>query len=403
MPGFQAILFYSLVCISPGTDWVMSMDNVAGGMIEAASRLLDALDPAQSKLANRPFPDDEERQLWFYTPTDHGGLPLASMSAAQHRLVHQLVASGLSTPGYVTAAAIMGLENILDQLEGFRVDFGRERGRDPFLHYITIFGTPSAGGTSSNPGAGGTWAWRFAGHHLSLHFLIRDGEVVASTPNFFGADPADSPLLGPHLHRPLAAIEDLGRELFRDLGEGKRELALISPVAPVDLVSANRPIVSEGDYPLPIKDLWRKRFRDELGDQVVAMQATAEDALGLKGEHLDRLSFTKKPKGIATGDLNPGQVDILRELIGCYLNRLPDALADAQLDLVEKEFGRLKFAWAGADERHQPHYYRIQGERLFIEYDNTQRGANHIHAVWRDLANDFGGDVLARHYAEHDH
>jgi hypothetical protein len=27
-------------------------------------------------------------------------------------------------------------------------------------------------------------------------------------------DPAVSPLLGPHLHRPLAAAEDLGRELF---------------------------------------------------------------------------------------------------------------------------------------------------------------------------------------------
>lgn len=366
--------------------------TIAKRMTEAASRLLDALDQAQRKIARRPFPDDEERRLWFYTPTDHGGLPLAAMRAGQHRLVHQLVASGLSTPGYVTAAAIIGLENILDQLEGWRVDFSRERGRDPLLYYITIFG---------NPGAEGAWAWRFGGHHISLHFLIVDGEVVASTPNFFGADPANSPLLGPHLHRPLAAAEDLGRELFRDLDDAKREQALISSVAPVDLVSANRPVLSEGDYPLPIRDLWRKRFRDDLGRQVVAMQTSAEDALGLTGEHLDSLSFTRQPKGIGTDDLNHGQIDTLRELIGCYLNRLPDALADAQANLVEEEFKKIRFAWAGEDEPHQPHYYRIQGDRLFIEYDNTQRGANHIHAVWRDLANDFGGDVLARHYADH--
>ncbi|MGI9493560.1 MAG: DUF3500 domain-containing protein [Geminicoccaceae bacterium] len=366
---------------------------LAGKMAEAATELVSALDQAQYQTACRPFPDDDERRLWFYTPTDHGGLPLSAMSSTQHRLVHRLVATGLSREGYATMAAIMGLENILDHLEGWRVDFTRERGRDPLLYYVTIFGEPGAA----------AWGWRFGGHHVSLHHTIIDGEVVASTPNFFGADPADSPLLGPHLHRPLAAAEDLGRELFRDLDETKRDKALISPVAPVDLVSANRPHVSEGDYPLPIPDLWRNRFRDELGKRVATMQAEAEDALGLTGEHLDRLSFTREPKGIVTADLSHGQIDILRELVGCYLNRLPDTLADAQAALVEKEFKKIRFAWAGGDERYQPHYYRIQGERLFIEYDNTQRGANHIHAVWRDLANDFGGDVLARHYAEHSH
>jgi hypothetical protein len=34
-----------------------------------------------------------------------------------------------------------------------------------------------------------------------------------------------------------------------------------------------------------------------------------------------------------------------------------------------------------------------------IEYDNTQDQANHIHSVWRDLRRDFGGDLLAQHYA----
>jgi hypothetical protein len=133
------------------------------------------------------------------------------------------------------------------------------------------------------------------------------------------------------------------------------------------------------------------------------MQSQGEKKLGLREEHLDRLSFARTPKGIATAELNAGQIGILRELIGCYLDRLPESLADRQKALVENEFKQITFAWAGSDERHQPHYYRIQGERLFIEYDNTQRDANHIHAVWRDLANDFGGDVLARHYAESDH
>jgi hypothetical protein len=39
---------------------------------------------------------------------------------------------------------------------------------------------------------------------------------------------------------------------------------------------------------------------------------------------------------------------------------------------------------------------------LLAEYDNTQRGANHVHTVWRDPRHDFGVDVLSAHY-EHGH
>ena len=42
---------------------------------------------------------------------------------------------------------------------------------------------------------------------------------------------------------------------------------------------------------------------------------------------------------------------------------------------------------------------RSRGPSLLIEYDNTQDQANHIHSVWRDLRRDFGGDLLAQHYA----
>jgi Protein of unknown function (DUF3500) len=367
---------------------------VAGRMAEAAAMLIESLDRAQRRIACRPFPDEDERRLWYYTPTDHGGLPLAAMGPIQRRNVHRLVASGLSTPGYVTVAVIIGLENVLDQLEGWSVDFGRERGRDPLLYYITIFG---------EPGGGAPWGWRFGGHHVSLHYTIIGGEVVASTPNFLGADPADSPLLGPHLHRPLAAAEDLGRELFRALGEEQRARALVSRVAPADLVGGNRPRLEAGDRPLGTPEIWRRRFEGRLAELVADIQSGMEATLGLQDAHLEAVSFTAAPKGIAASMLDPGQTSILRELIGCYLARLPDQLADQQARLVEREFERLGFLWAGGAERGEPHYYRIQGERVLIEYDNTQRGANHIHTVWRDLANDFGGDALARHYAQSRH
>ena len=53
---------------------------------------------------------------------------------------------------------------------------------------------------------------------------------------------------------------------------------------------------------------------------------------------------------------------------------------------------------AGSDRPKHGHYYAIRGPRLLVEYDNTQNGANHIHAVWRDPTNDWGEDLLAAHY-----
>ena len=40
---------------------------------------------------------------------------------------------------------------------------------------------------------------------------------------------------------------------------------------------------------------------------------------------------------------------------------------------------------------------RVQGPRLLVECDNTQRAGNHIHTVWRDPYRDFGRDPLADH------
>ena len=90
---------------------------------------------------------------------------------------------------------------------------------------------------------------------------------------------------------------------------------------------------------------------------------------------------------------------MLRRLLDLYLHRLPDEVADAEAAKVSgASFDALSFAWAGSTEPGEPHYYRVQGTSLLVEYDNTQRGVNHVHSVWRDFEHDFGGDVLSDHY-----
>jgi hypothetical protein len=83
--------------------------------------------------------------------------------------------------------------------------------------------------------------------------------------------------------------------------------------------------------------------------------------------------------------------DLLEELVSTYSGRVPTGLAP-ELDLRE-----VHLAWAGSIAIGEPHYYRLQGPRFLAEWDNTQRGANHGHSVWRDPVNDVGLDVLTTH------
>ncbi len=366
------------------------MSGLADSMATAAAAFLASLDGAQRVRAAWPFPSDEERPRWFYTPTDHGGLTLHQMQARQQQLALRLVASGLSRAGYVTVATIMGLENILDELEGWGTGFDRERGRDPGLYYVRVFGTPEPGGT---------WSWRFGGHHVSINHLVVEGEPAAATPCFLGADPASSPLLGPHPLRPLAGAEDIARDLVRALDPIQAGHAIVSTVPPVDLVGANRPQLAEGQLPLPLPEIWRGRFAEPLDSALAATQRRAEETVGLRPEHLEAVRYTAEPKGLAAHSLTATQRQILHALLDVYLHRLPDELADAEAAKYAGDgLDALSFLWAGGTAEGEPHYYRIQGPRLVVEYDNTQRNVNHVHAVWRDPVNDFGADVLGAHY-----
>lgn len=368
----------------------MPRTALANLMAERASAWLASLDDNQRKLATGAITDTDERHRWFYTPTDHGGLTLSAMRPAQQRLVFQLVASGLSRAGYVTVSTIIGLDNVLDELEGWVMNWGRERGRDPGMYYARVFGDPVPGGT---------WSFRFGGHHVSLHHTVVDGAVASVTPCFLGADPASSPLLGPHPLRPLAGAEDYGRELVQSLTADQRRLAILSPVAPVDLVGANRSFLTEGDTAVPLSEIWRDHFTGDLKARVEQIQQIMESRFGLEPHHLDLVSYSATPKGIPGSQLTAPQQQAMRKLLDVYVGRMPDALAVLEADkYAGTHINDLFFMWAGGLEPGIGHYYRIQGPRLWVEYDNSARDANHAHTVWRDPEGDFAHDTLAEHY-----
>jgi hypothetical protein len=153
--------------------------------------------------------------------------------------------------------------------------------------------------------------------------------------------------------RALTAEEALAREFVTGLSAAQRAIANVDPVAPPDILSGNG--------------------------------ARAEVA-GI-------------PVGIRQGDLGQPQQEGLESLIRHYLGRARDEVAAADWDrIADTGLAAITFAWAGPLEPGRGHYYAVRGPSFLVEYDNTQNGANHIHAVWRDLTNDWGADALADHY-----
>ncbi|WP_327108275.1 DUF3500 domain-containing protein [Nonomuraea glycinis] len=359
--------------------------EVAKRMAEAALAWLDSLDADQRAVAVGPPPGagdaaEAERTRWFYTPTDHGGLTFHQQRPAQHRLVMRLVATGLSEAGYTTVATVLGLENVLDHVEGFSVNWGRERTRDPGMYYLRVFG---------EPGGPQPWGWRFGGHHVSLNNLVVDGRVAATTPCFLGADPAASPLLGGATLRPLGTAEDLARELVRSLRPELAARAVLLARAPDDIVAGNSAQV--GDRVVRRSELWRP------GTHIP--DRAEHPATGLYGANHRALVLTPTPKGVPGAELDAAQRELLRALLGTYLDRVPDGVSPLRRYDDPAALDAVHLAWAGSTTAGEPHYYRLQGPRLLVEWTNIHRGVNHAHAVWRDPETDFGGDVLAAHHA----
>ena len=380
------------------SDDVPARREVAARMTEAAHAWLETLDADQRGIGRGAVPsderDDNERRRWFYTPTDHGGLTIHHQRPAQQRAAMRLISTGLSPAAYVTVATIMGLENVLDYVEGFKASFGRERGRDPGMYYLRVFG---------EPGDKGLWGWRFGGHHISLHNLVVDGVLAATTPCFLGANPATSPLLGGAVNRPLARVEDLGRDLVRSLGAELAARAILLPKAPSDFVTVNLTYLSDGDGVLPLVGMYRdERFPDPVQQaQLQSLSDAIAEVTELSAADQQAVAYSMEPRGVPAAEFDAEQREMLRALLATYLDRAPAGVSplrryddDAALDAVH-------FAWAGPTTPGEPHYYRVQGPRLLIEWDNTQDTANHGHSVWRDPLSDFGLDVLAQHRAAH--
>jgi Protein of unknown function (DUF3500) len=326
----------ALAAVLPHSPAVRAQITPWVAMAHAVGAFLAALE-AEKRQRSLFALDNPERFNWHYIPRRREGLPLKAMTDTERAAAHQLLRSTLSEPGYRKVVDIMRLEEVLRQTEFFPFS------RDPENYAFTVFSTA---------GAPLPLGWRLEGHHLSLNFTLVIDSYGAVTPAFMGAHPAEvrtGPLKG---FRVLAREQDIAFDLVHSFDAGQRQQTVIAPRSFGDIVSGPR-----------------------------------------------RSDSLKSPAGLPLTQMRPAQRDRALRLIEEYVGNLRRDIADAQLRRVyEAGLDSLHFAWAGSLEAGQAHYYRLHGPTLLIEYDNTRDDANHIHAVWHDLRDDFGLDLLRTHY-----
>lgn len=312
----------------------MTQAGAAASMRQAATQLLGQLNDEQRSLAALPFGDDAARRWIEYRPQPRPGACLALLTPAGRKAAHRLLATALSDRAFAQAMAIVALEEVLDRRE--QGALGRHIGG----YWVSVFGDPAAGDA---------WSWRFEGHHLSVTMTVL-GDAVSPTPVFLGANPARVSYAGRTVSRPLAPEEDLGHGLLDAIGPAGRAVAMVATEAPADIRTATLP-----------------RAPADLG-----------------------------PAGIAASGLGPAARALLGELVALYLDRLIAELAESEARRIAGS--ELYFAWEGPGAPGTRHYYRVQGDDLLVEYDNTTDDGNHAHTVLRRPLSDFGDDILATHY-----
>jgi hypothetical protein len=326
--------------------------TTARQMTEAAGALIATM--SQTEQSDAMFPlDDPARSHWSNVPFfahARPGLRRGDMSEVQVLRLHDLLRASLSSQGYQKVAGVMRLDDINHDLgvaaltdassaynRGLNHSFGSSN------YSLAFFGDPR---TDSD------WGWLLQGHHMAASFTVADSRA-GFLPLFIGATPLVVTTGSDSGWSALSYEVARGFELLESLTATQRAATIIARDVPGDVLNG----------------------------------------VGRKGR------FTEM-EGLAAADMSLPQRRLLRALVEEYVRNAATDAAEAQLEAIETAgWERLHFSWRGAmNDRNEPFYYRIQGERIMIEL--VQSRADHIHTIVRDPANDYGEAWLGSSYTE---
>lgn len=326
----------------------------------SAISFINSLDGDQKKLALLPF-EDSARTKWNNLPVGlrpRAGINIGRMTEVQRKIFHRILSVSLSSQGYLKATSILHLDNLLNlyydslyykkTIDENMYKFMQDLQWSHRNFYLAFFGDP----------AGTVWGYKIEGHHLSINFSFT-GNKLSVTPFFIGTDPAEYPNTEYAGWRVLGQEEDLGLKMMKSMTSTQQQKAIISKSVPGDIFTSA-----------------------ESGKRLLDFQ-------GLKGAEM-----TIQQKATI--------LYIIREFV---FNMEYDKAVLEYEKITKAGLDKVYFGWIGPVDESKPHYYVLNGPGFLIEFDNHgfEGNANHIHAIWREKGNEYGEDVLRKHYLNEKH
>lgn len=305
-------------------------------VLAAAQTLLSLLNDEQKQKVLFRFNDEKQRTNWSNLPSgiyQRAGLRMGDLSDRQKEALFEVIAATLSRKGY---------QQVIDNVKGDEVlNSGGRRGRVIFgeaEYYFSILGVPSR----TEP-----WMWQFGGHHLAINATIF-GDSIVLAPSLTGGQPISYSLDG----KNVVQMQD----------EVARAFALVNALTPEQQAQAI--------------------LANQFGDLLLG--PGKDDA--------------KAPEeGIQGAALSQEQKSMLLALIEERVGLLNDEDASGRMAEIESHLNETHFCWKGPTNAGAAAYYRVQSPVFVMEYAPQQlgdRAAEHIHAMYRDPANDYGAALL---------
>lgn len=328
---------------------------------QASIKLFNSFTALQKRSAVLGF-NDTARLKWNNLPVGlraRAGTSMGNMTDDQRKMVHRILSASLSSQGYLKATGIMHLDNLLNmyydslfykkEISDTTHQFVMSLLWSHKNYFFAFFGQP----TDS------VWGYKLEGHHLSINFtFVKD--KLSVTPFFIGTDPAEYQNSDYAGWRVLGQEEDLGIKLITLLSAAQQKKAIMTSEVPKDIITAA-----------------------ESGKRLV-------DDWGIRG-----------------ADMNGQQKAVLQYIIREFVFNMEYDKAVMEYEKILKAgVDKIYFGWIGAMDETKPHYYVLNGPTFLIEFDNNggpRNSANHIHAIWREKGNEYGEDVLKKHYLEEKH
>ncbi|MBC7886215.1 MAG: DUF3500 domain-containing protein [Saprospiraceae bacterium] len=317
-------LFFCFCTLSGQSDFNRS------SALNRVAHFLSTLTSDQKTMANLDF-DDDFRSTWSNLPmeeVDRKGIMMSDLNDIQRLAIHGILRSVLSPQGYQKCLFIIQYdESTHERLTKMNNPIARRYGHSNY--WFSVFG---------NPEKDKSWAWKFEGHHLSLHFTFTP-EGVTCGPMFMGINPAltrSGPYAGYHI---MNEEFEFGNHLFNDLTEemkGKAITGILPPDADVMTKNGTEPHV-------------------------------------------------KDRKGLAYTDMTIKQQQLTEKIIRSWVDNLTSELSSVNMDHIMNGKDKIIFSWNGTRDTNDLHYYAVKSDDFIIEFTNRDGGIDHYHTLWFGL------------------